>query len=91
MSSCVFSKVFSSSKPLFRSLLTLERHCSYKSTIHTDILYPGTKINSKFAKYDLNKLPTKDETFSGYIPMKEIEFAYSLSSGPGGQNVQKVS
>ena len=61
------------------------------SSYHTNNLYPGTKTESRFAKFDLNKLPTKDQTFSGVIPMSEIDFNYSLGSGPGGQNVQKVN
>ena len=63
---------------------------SFKSSLHTDNLYPGSRSTSKFDKYDLSKLPTRESVFSGYIPMNEIQFNYSLSSGPGGQNVQKV-
>lgn len=29
--------------------------------------------------------------FSGYIPVKEIDIMYSTSSGPGGQNVNRVN
>jgi peptidyl-tRNA hydrolase ICT1 len=29
--------------------------------------------------------------FSGVIPVKELTATYSCSSGPGGQNVNKVS
>lgn len=29
--------------------------------------------------------------FSGYIPVEELEITYSTSSGPGGQNVNKVN
>lgn len=65
--------------------------CStFKSSIHTDNLYPGSSVATKYAKFDLEKLPTKDQTFSGYIPMNEIQFTYSHSSGPGGSNVNKV-
>jgi len=77
------------SKTFMRPITSFQRYCSYKSTISTEFLYPGTTNQSKFANYDLGKLPTKDQTFSGYIPMKEIDFTYLLSSGPGGQNVQK--
>ncbi|XP_070187009.1 large ribosomal subunit protein mL62-like isoform X2 [Littorina saxatilis] len=31
------------------------------------------------------------QQFSGHIPVEELEFSYSRSSGPGGQNVNKVS
>ncbi|XP_076458371.1 large ribosomal subunit protein mL62-like [Babylonia areolata] len=29
--------------------------------------------------------------FSGYIPIEELQFSYSRSSGPGGQHVNKVN
>jgi protein subunit release factor B len=29
--------------------------------------------------------------FSGYIPVKELKLTYSTSSGPGGQNVNRVA
>ena len=74
-----------------RPLLICKRTCTtFKSSIHTDNLYPGSDATSKYAKFDLSKLPTKDQTFTGFIPMNEIEFTYSHSSGPGGQNVNKV-
>ena len=67
------------------------RCCSaFKSSIHTDNIYPGTTIASKYAQFDVTKLPTKEHVFSGYIPMNEVQFSYTLSSGAGGQNVQKV-
>lgn len=73
-----------------RPLLICKRTCAtFKSSIHTDNLYPGSDATSKYAKFDLAKLPTKDQTFTGFIPMNEIEFTYSHSSGPGGQNVNK--
>jgi len=68
------------------------RCCStFKSSIHTDNVYPGTTLASKYARFDVTKLPTKEHVFSGYIPMNEVQFSYSLSSGAGGQNVQKNS
>ena len=32
-----------------------------------------------------------DSQFSGHIPMNELKKTYSSSSGPGGQNVNKVA
>jgi hypothetical protein len=29
--------------------------------------------------------------FSGYIPVKDLKLTYSTSSGPGGQNVNRVA
>lgn len=37
-----------------------------------------------------NQMPAGKEVFSGYIPIEELEIKYSTSSGPGGQNVNKV-
>ena len=91
MSSLNIMKIVQIARPCQRLILTSERHYCYMSSYHTNNLYPGTKSESRFAKFDLNKLPTKDQTFSGVIPMSEIDFNYSLGSGPGGQNVQKVN
>ena len=91
MSSLSIMKFVQLARPCQRLILTSERHYCYMSSYHTNNLYPGTKTESRFAKFDLNKLPTKDQTFSGVIPMSEIDFNYSLGSGPGGQNVQKVN
>ncbi len=84
-------RIVSRSLPQVNSNLPLRFCSTFKSFVHTDNLYPGSKEASKFAKFDLEKLPTKNETFSGYIPMNEIEFSYGKSSGPGGQNVNKVN
>jgi len=32
-----------------------------------------------------------DKIFTGFIPIEELEITYSTSSGPGGQNVNKVN
>lgn len=39
------------------------------------------------------KFQPKDskEKFDGFIPMNKLEITYSASSGPGGQNVNKVT
>lgn len=31
-----------------------------------------------------------EKTFTGYVPIEELEITYSTSSGPGGQNVNRV-
>ena len=61
----------------------------FKSEIHTDNLYPGSKVSDKFAVVEppgTSDLPS----FSGVIPVKEIELTYTGSSAPGGQNVNKI-
>jgi peptidyl-tRNA hydrolase ICT1 len=36
-------------------------------------------------------LSVDDKIFTGYIPIEELDITYSTSSGPGGQNVNKVN
>lgn len=36
------------------------------------------------------QLSTDNQSFTGYIPIEELEITYSTSSGPGGQNVNKL-
>lgn len=36
------------------------------------------------------QVKTDTNKFNGFIPMNKIEVTYSRSSGPGGQNVNKV-
>ncbi|KAK8783083.1 hypothetical protein V5799_015574 [Amblyomma americanum] len=38
-----------------------------------------------------DKKEDQDSTFQGHIPEGELEISYSRSSGPGGQNVNKVN
>lgn len=35
--------------------------------------------------------PGSAEKFTGYLPINELDITYSRSSGPGGQNVNKVN
>ncbi|XP_066250611.1 large ribosomal subunit protein mL62 [Euwallacea similis] len=64
------------------------RSLAYKSAISLDKLYPNSSLKIT--------TPTKPSgaqspDFDGYIPMDQIEISYSCSSGPGGQNVNKVN
>ncbi|XP_026478994.1 peptidyl-tRNA hydrolase ICT1, mitochondrial [Ctenocephalides felis] len=59
----------------------------YQSSISLQNLYP----NSSLKLVTPAKIETKSEGFSGYIPLDEITITYSRSSGPGGQNVNKVN
>lgn len=50
-------------------------------------------LNTKILKlifHFIMQLKRADSKFNGYIPMKKVEVKYSRSSGPGGQNVNKV-
>ncbi|KAK4324434.1 hypothetical protein Pmani_004931 [Petrolisthes manimaculis] len=61
----------------------------YKSCLSLDKIYPNNNNNNN----DNIPQPPKNEglNFSGYIPMDKVEVKYSRSSGPGGQNVNKVN
>ena len=63
---------------------------SFKSEIHTDNLYPGSKVSDKFA---VPEYPSSSDlpSFNGVIPIKELELTYTKSSAPGGQNVNKIA
>ncbi|XP_063589357.1 large ribosomal subunit protein mL62-like [Penaeus indicus] len=60
----------------------------YKSSVSLEKIYPGSGL-------DMTKStqPPKSEgiNFSGYIPIEQLQVSYSRSSGPGGQNVNKVN
>ncbi|KAJ0176940.1 hypothetical protein K1T71_006949 [Dendrolimus kikuchii] len=64
----------------------LKRPLAYKSSISLETLYPNSslKLTTPPPTIDLN------EKFSGYIPIEKLDITYSASSGPGGQNVNKV-
>ncbi|XP_041978140.1 peptidyl-tRNA hydrolase ICT1, mitochondrial [Aricia agestis] len=64
----------------------IQRSMAYKSAISIETLYPNSslKLSTPSFKADPN------EKFSGYIPIDKLDIKYSASSGPGGQNVNKV-
>ena len=62
----------------------------FKSEIHTDNLYPGSKVTDKFSVIQPPS-PSNLPSFNGVIPVKELEITYTGSSAPGGQNVNKSS
>lgn len=56
-----------------------EVRCSFRS------------LQSVFIHTSLSSQPTKEgEKFNGVIPLDKLKITYSRSSGPGGQNVNKV-
>ncbi|KAJ8931191.1 hypothetical protein NQ314_015933 [Rhamnusium bicolor] len=71
---------------LFPNLL--KRTVAYKSALSLNNLYPNSSL-----KLTTLSLPPKhgNEKFSGYIPIEELDITFSRSSGPGGQNVNKVN
>ncbi|KAK8395758.1 hypothetical protein O3P69_005689 [Scylla paramamosain] len=60
----------------------------FRSAVSLDKIYPESDL-------DLTKpqqIPkTKGHNFSGYVPMDKVQVTYSRSSGPGGQNVNKIN
>ncbi|XP_061713198.1 large ribosomal subunit protein mL62 [Cydia pomonella] len=64
----------------------MKRPLAYKSAISLETLYPNSSL--KLSTPSFNADPK--EKFSGFIPMEKLDITYSASSGPGGQNVNKV-
>lgn len=60
---------------------------AYKSSISLEKLYPQSSLKITTPE----KGPSDGREFSGFIPMEQIQITYSKSSGPGGQNVNKVN
>ncbi|XP_026725426.1 peptidyl-tRNA hydrolase ICT1, mitochondrial [Trichoplusia ni] len=64
----------------------LKRPMAYKSAISLETLYPNSSLKLTTPAHPSDP----NEKFSGYIPMDKLDISYSASSGPGGQNVNKV-
>nr|XP_045608671.1 peptidyl-tRNA hydrolase ICT1, mitochondrial-like [Procambarus clarkii] len=60
----------------------------YKSAVSLGKIYPSSDLC-------ITTLQTPPKTeglnFSGYVPMDRVQVSYSRSSGPGGQNVNKIN
>lgn len=60
----------------------------FESGISVKSLYPKSDL-------DITRKPeppkSSDGNFTGYIPIDKVKVSYSRSSGPGGQNVNKVN
>ncbi|KAL1498186.1 hypothetical protein ABEB36_009023 [Hypothenemus hampei] len=84
----IFTKYRSNTLKIFVTTQTIARNTGYKSALSLDKLYPQSSLKLT--------TPTKPSTsqspdFSGYIPIDQLNITYSRSSGPGGQNVNKVN
>ncbi|GFG28905.1 hypothetical protein Cfor_12249 [Coptotermes formosanus] len=76
-------------RPLCRQLSTSSGVFSYKSAISLENIYPKSSLSLTTpteVPVDLNC-----PNFSGFIPVDKLHITYSRSSGPGGQNVDKVN
>ncbi|XP_038065972.1 peptidyl-tRNA hydrolase ICT1, mitochondrial-like [Patiria miniata] len=83
------------SQTFVRTHRTIYQSCvvnaeSYKSAYSVDKLYPNSNpdITDAVEPPQHNIEPT--EQFDGHIPVEKLTVKYSCSSGPGGQNVNKV-
>ncbi|XP_030758701.1 peptidyl-tRNA hydrolase ICT1, mitochondrial [Sitophilus oryzae] len=67
---------------------TFARSIAYKSAISLSNLYPQSSL-----KLTTVEKPIFEEgvDFNGVVPMDQLDITYSRSSGPGGQNVNKVN
>ncbi|GFU11194.1 peptidyl-tRNA hydrolase ICT1, mitochondrial [Nephila pilipes] len=59
----------------------------FKSEYSLDRIYPKSSLDISKAK-EMKSNPGK---FSGFVPLDKLQITYSRSSGPGGQNVNKVN
>ncbi|XP_075973050.1 large ribosomal subunit protein mL62 [Anticarsia gemmatalis] len=64
----------------------LKRPMSYKSSISLETLYPNSSLKLSTPAFTADP----NSKFNGVIPINKLEITYSASSGPGGQNVNKV-
>jgi len=64
------------------------RNVAYKSAIALEVLYPQSSLKLTTPSQPQTSMC---EQFSGFIPLEQLEVTYSRSSGPGGQNVNKVN
>ncbi|KAF5280790.1 hypothetical protein FQA39_LY17971 [Lamprigera yunnana] len=60
---------------------------TFKSNISLETLYPTAELKLKTPE----KVFNNGQNYSGYIPLNELQITYTKSSGPGGQNVNKVN
>ncbi|KAF8788331.1 peptidyl-tRNA hydrolase ICT1, mitochondrial-like [Argiope bruennichi] len=74
-----------SSRTLNLSSLIIVR--SFKSEYSLDQIYPESSLNLSKPK-EIKSIAGK---FSGFIPLDKLQITYSKSTGPGGQNVNKVN
>ncbi|XP_076366029.1 large ribosomal subunit protein mL62 isoform X2 [Tachypleus tridentatus] len=91
---CVFVKgfrlpgVISRETEVNYSVYSAPSFPEFKSAYSLDKIYPNSGLN-------VTTIPeppkNSEEKFSGYIPIDKLKISYSRSSGPGGQNVNKVN
>ncbi|XP_039256099.2 large ribosomal subunit protein mL62-like [Styela clava] len=75
---------------LYRSYWTTTRAGTFKSIYHLENLYPNSPYNYGGLPQDFS-IASPPDKFTGNIPIDKLSVKYSRSSGPGGQNVNKVN
>ncbi|GFR29077.1 peptidyl-tRNA hydrolase ICT1, mitochondrial [Trichonephila clavata] len=68
----------------FRNFVAIR---DFKSEYSLDRIYPNSSLDISKPK----EVKSNPEKFSGLVPLDKLEITYSRSSGPGGQNVNKVN
>ncbi|CAH1714647.1 unnamed protein product [Aphis gossypii] len=79
---------FTISKCFCNAIRTMSRS-NYTSAISLKNLHPKSSLKITTPSHE--QLSADDKIFTGFIPIEELEITYSTSSGPGGQNVNKVN
>ncbi|RXG56776.1 Peptidyl-tRNA hydrolase ICT1, mitochondrial [Armadillidium vulgare] len=74
---------------LRRSFSSLGNQNVFESSISLKKLYPNSSLD--IARYIQPPTSKSNGSFTGYIPINELNVTYSRSGGPGGQNVNKVN
>jgi len=76
-------------RPLCRQFSSLNGVFCYKSAISLENIYPKSSLSLTTP----TEIPVDPNSpnFSGFVPMDKLHITYSRSSGPGGQNVNKVN
>lgn len=100
-----FAFIFNNTGYNCSNLHKFVRTVAYKSSISLENLYPNSSLRLTTPKqvitfplngvhnFQLNNQlkPSTEEKFNGYIPLDQLEITYSKSTGPGGQNVNKIN
>ncbi|KAJ8946868.1 hypothetical protein NQ318_006778 [Aromia moschata] len=72
----------------FNAQFFLNRSSAYKSAVALENLYPNSSLKLSTPS---KPFQSENEKFNGFIPIEKLDITYSKSSGPGGQNVNKVN
>jgi len=67
----------------------LHHSASFKSHLSIEKIYPNS--DPDYLKTNRECPEEKIDEFTGFIPIEKLKISYMKSSGPGGQNVNKVN